>query len=85
MPQNYSQSVVDKQTSTLHTFSRALGREAHVLTQHPELLWQQMYNRLQLEGAEVKQVKSFKLARCSVHFAKLGLWLHINLFTTNIA
>jgi len=29
----------------LIAFSRALTREAHVLTQQPDLLWQQLYNR----------------------------------------
>jgi hypothetical protein len=38
------------QETVLETFSRALRREAHVLTQHPNLLWQQLYNRLQWEG-----------------------------------
>ena len=36
-------------SSVLKTFSRTLLREAHVLTKHPDLLWQQMYNRLQWE------------------------------------
>jgi len=40
----------DKQNGILMAFSRALGREAHVLSLHPALLWQQMYNRLQWEG-----------------------------------
>jgi hypothetical protein len=29
----------------LDAFFQALNREAHVLTRHPELLWQQLYNR----------------------------------------
>ena len=33
--------------ATLAEYSRALGREAHVLTRQPDLLWQQLYNRLQ--------------------------------------
>src|SRR5450759_413392 len=36
--------------ATLGAFSRALGREAHVLIKQPDLLWQQLYNRLQWEG-----------------------------------
>ena len=44
-----SPAAPESQTKVLQTFSRALGREAHVLTQHPDLLWQQMYNRLQWE------------------------------------
>lgn len=38
---------------TLSAFSRTLAREAHVLAVHPNLLWQQMYNRLQWEGDPV--------------------------------
>jgi hypothetical protein len=41
-------------TSVLAAFSRALGREAHVLTLHPDILWQQMYNRLQWGGEDVR-------------------------------
>ena len=44
------QSVPLETMAILHAFSRALGREVHVLTGHPELLWQQLYNRLQWEG-----------------------------------
>jgi len=36
--------------TTLRAFSRALLREAHVLTRQPDLLWQQLYNRLQWAG-----------------------------------
>ena len=41
--------------TVLGAFSRALQREAHVLTRHPELIWQQMYNRLQWEGEVANQ------------------------------
>jgi len=33
----------------LQSFSHTLRREAHVLVREPDLLWQQMYNRLQWE------------------------------------
>ena len=49
--------------SILQAFFRALRRESHVLTQNPELLWQQLYNRLQWEGEEVKQVLVLELAK----------------------
>ena len=39
----------DDRLTTLTVFSRALGREAHVLRERPEILWQQLYNRLQWE------------------------------------
>ncbi len=35
-----------EQSSVLTAFSRALRREAHVLTQRPDLLWQQLHNDL---------------------------------------
>ena len=39
-----------KQRSVLKAFVRAIKREMHILTQEPDLLWQQLYNRLQWEG-----------------------------------
>jgi len=63
MLQNYSQSGINKHEHTLDAFSRALNREGHVLTQHPDLLWQQMYNRLQWEGEE----EGYKLAPELIH------------------
>jgi WD40 repeat protein len=38
------------QRGLLRDFSRTLNREAHNLRRWPELLWQQMYNRLNLLG-----------------------------------
>jgi hypothetical protein len=34
------------QRAVLQAFSRALAREAHVLSRDPDLLWQQLYNHL---------------------------------------
>lgn len=48
MTKGLSQSKI----AILKGCSQALTRESHVLTQHPELLWQQMYNRLQWEDKE---------------------------------
>src|SRR5665648_604721 len=42
-----AQDLSAVQSTVLKAFSRALGREAHVLTHQPDILWQQMYNRLQ--------------------------------------
>ena len=36
----------NEQLEVLEAFARALGQEAHVLRQRPDLLWQQMYNSL---------------------------------------
>ena len=60
----------------LKAFSRALQREAHVLTQHPDLLWQQMYNRLQWQGQEVKQVLAQELTQRSAQGARP--WIRMN-------
>jgi hypothetical protein len=35
--------------ATLEAFERAIDREPHNLQQRPDLLWQQLYNRLQWE------------------------------------
>lgn len=39
----------DSKQKVLFTFSRSLRRESHILTQHPDLLWQQLYNQLKWE------------------------------------
>jgi WD40 repeat protein len=49
-------------TSALKSFSRALQREAHVLTRQPDLLWQQIYNRLHWEEGEIEQCLDQELA-----------------------
>lgn len=45
----------DHRARALAAFRRALDGEAHVLGRHPELLWQQLYNRLQwqVQAAEL--------------------------------
>lgn len=42
----------------LKAFSRAIRRELHVFTIHPDLFWQQLYNHLQWEGQEIKNLLS---------------------------
>ena len=37
----------ETQGEVLQAFEKAFQREAHNLTPHPDLLWQQLYNRLQ--------------------------------------
>lgn len=44
-------NITERRRKILKAFSRALQRESHVLTMHPDLLWQQMYNRLTWEDA----------------------------------
>lgn len=37
----------DDRLTVINAFAGAVGRESHVLHERPELLWQQVYNRLQ--------------------------------------
>jgi len=67
---------VIKQISVLKAFSRALTREAHVLTQQPDLLWQQLYNRLQWEGENLKEALAPELAQRSTPGARP--WLRLD-------
>jgi hypothetical protein len=53
-----TRSLPGETTQALNAFSCALRRESHVLTQHPRLLWQQLYNRLQWKGKEIKNLLS---------------------------
>ena len=62
--------AVDPRGNVLQTFSKALGREQHVLNQYPDLLWQQLYNRLQWEGEEVEQVLAPELEKRSLPVCK---------------
>jgi WD40 repeat protein len=48
---------------SLAAFSRALTREAHVFLKRPDLLWQQLYNRLQWEDEPVPRMLKWELAR----------------------
>ena len=50
----------------LAAFGRALVRETHVLCRHPQLLWQQLYNRLQWEDEPVAAVLEPEFKRRSV-------------------
>jgi WD40 repeat protein len=45
-----------EQRTVLGAFARALTREAHHLARWPTLMWPQLYNRLQWEGASVAEV-----------------------------
>ena len=56
--------------TTLIAFSRALNREAHVLSQHPNLLWQQLCNHLQWEGEQVNRAQALELAKRSAPGAR---------------
>ena len=68
--------ATERQNLVLKAFSRAFRREAHVLTQYPDLLWQQLYNRLQWEGEEVRHAISRDLAKRNVSGAKT--WMRLS-------
>ena len=61
--------------ATLEAFARAIRREAHVLSVRPDLLWQQLYNRLQWEDEPVPGVLALELARRSAPAA--APWLRL--------
>jgi len=48
-PTSSTELSADERGAALEVFAQALRREAHVLQERPELLWQQLYNRLQWE------------------------------------
>ena len=47
--------------AALGAFGRALQREAHILRQRPEIVWQQLYNRLQWEDEPVTRLLAREL------------------------
>ncbi len=63
-----TRGLSDNQRVVLQAFSRALNRESHVLIHHPDLLWQQLYNRLQWEAGPIQKSLS---AECQRHTAHL--------------
>jgi WD40 repeat protein len=55
-----------QRTVALAAFRRALVRETHVLRRYPELLWQQIHNRLQWEDEQVRACLAQELDRRSL-------------------
>lgn len=70
MTQNNIPDLAAEHKTTLNAFSRALTREAHVLTRQPDILWQQMYNRLQWEGELIKQSLNEELNSRMISYAR---------------
>ena len=58
----------------LDAFARALRAETSVIVERPELLWQQLYNRLQWDGPVVRDLLAEERARRSRPGARL--WIH---------
>ena len=54
-----------QQRAVLEAFQRDIGRESHNLTPRPDLLWQQIYNRLQWEDEPVPGLLEAERARRS--------------------
>src|SRR5687768_16831835 len=60
---------------TLTDFDRALSREVHVLAGRPDLLWPQLYNRLQWGEEHVRAILAPQLRRRSTVGA--ASWLRL--------
>jgi WD40 repeat protein len=55
-----------EKANVFSTFSKALQRESHVLKEHPDLLWQQIHNRLQwVEGPTADLLSAERETRSS--------------------
>lgn len=54
---------VDGRLTALRAFDRDLGREAHALREGPEILWQQLHNRLQWEDEAVQELLAARIDR----------------------
>ena len=65
--------------STVEAFARALNREAHNLSQRPDLLWQQLYNRLQWEDEPIPSLLALEVpgrsARGGPPWLRLRTWV----------
>jgi WD40 repeat protein len=73
--ENYSEM-----REVLESFSRALSQEAHNLRERPDILWQEMFNRLQWADGEDKNGPVTKVLE--PQFKKRSqpgshLWLHL--------
>jgi WD40 repeat protein len=66
---------IEARAGVLTAFSRALARESHELSTHPELLWQQLYNHLQWDGDVVQQALQPEFNRRSADADHPWLWL----------
>jgi WD40 repeat protein len=58
-----AQDLSAVQSTVLKAFSHALGREEPVLVSHPEIIWQQLYNRLQWADEPNPRVLAPELGR----------------------
>ena len=65
--------TIEEKREVFDAFSRALVRESHNLMQRPDLLWQQLYNRLQWEKEPVTAVLQPEYERRTAPGA--ALWL----------
>ena len=50
MNESSKTDLTHQQAEALGAFSKTMRRELHVLTQRPDLVWQQLFNHLQWEG-----------------------------------
>ena len=60
--------------TTLQVFYAALCREAHILSAHPELCWQQIYNQVQWNSPEIRQKLDKEYQKRTI--SPSAPWLH---------
>jgi WD40 repeat protein len=61
MDLEHSSLRVEEQGAVLQAFYEALNREIHLLEKHPNLLWQQLYNRLQWVDCDKQEMPITKI------------------------
>lgn len=70
-------STLKTQRDDLRRVARALGREAHILSDTPADLWQQLYNRLQWQAPEGGALAGALAAQLAAHSTPTARpWLH---------
>ena len=62
----------DQSQDVLAAFARALQQEAHTLVRRPDLIWQQLHNRLQSSSGPIQQILAVELERRGVPGALPG-------------
>jgi hypothetical protein len=77
MANNHTPDLISQHKTTLKAFSRAMQREAHVLMHQPDLLWQQMFNRLQWEGEGIHPPLAQETVNSSL--PRVEIWLRLNI------
>jgi WD40 repeat protein len=70
MVSSTQQHQSDNQKTILSAFARTLQRESHVLKDRPDLLWQQMFNRLQWEDEPLPSLLEVEAKGRDIHWIR---------------